>query len=86
MRRAKQYGRNLYLAFHLRITDTTKPIQFINRLLERLELRLILERQDNTKKRFYRLDPDKLNDPERLAVLRAIAFVEIAFPKMVRSG
>ncbi|MEG3437748.1 plasmid replication protein, CyRepA1 family [Pannus brasiliensis CCIBt3594] len=70
---ACEYRRDLWLAFGLRVTDKTKPCQFVNHLLDRLNLHLMQSRQVNGGRRFYRLDRRLLEDPDRLAVLNSLS-------------
>ncbi len=65
----------IYNALGLTVTEKTDPIKFIERLLERIGLGLILsrtEKEGEKKTRYYSLNTDALNDPDRLAVLEAL--------------
>ncbi len=70
--KAKKYRRLLRLCFNLKITEKTKGIQFINYLLKRVGIYLKLHHQSSKGIRFYRVDADKLADPDRLAILKAL--------------
>ncbi len=65
----------IYQSFGLTVTLKTDPIKLIEKLLERLGLDLEStgqRRVGEERIRYYRLDPDKLLDPDRLQVLAAL--------------
>ncbi len=73
--RAKKRRKLLRYCFNLKITEKTKVIQFINHLLKRIGLHLKFHHQSPKGAkgvRFYRLDIDKIQDSDRLAVLQAL--------------
>ncbi|WP_013321021.1 plasmid replication protein, CyRepA1 family [Gloeothece verrucosa] len=72
LRLARKFSRSINTAFNFKVTLQTKPIQFINRLLNRVGLHLKFERQVKGRQRFYRLALDKFNDPDRIAVLDSL--------------
>ena len=75
MERAYLRRYKIYNALGLTITDKTDPIKFIERLLSRIGLGLILsrtEKEGEKKTRYYSLNTDALNDPDRVAVLEAL--------------
>ncbi len=73
LQQARKFARNIHTAFNLKVTKQTKPIQFINHLLRRVGLSLKFHRQAAKGQRFYRIDVDKLNDLDRLAVLSSLS-------------
>ncbi|ACK72293.1 hypothetical protein PCC7424_3915 [Gloeothece citriformis PCC 7424] len=73
LRLARKFSRSINTAFNLKVTSQTKPIQFINRLLNRVGLHLKFERQVSKGQRFYSLALDKFNDPDRIAVLDSLS-------------
>jgi hypothetical protein len=72
-KRARRRFKDIYTAFHLKVTSKTKPIQFINRLLGRIGLHLKFHRQVAKGQRFYRIELQRLNDPDRIAVLESLS-------------
>jgi hypothetical protein len=72
LKRARRRSKAIYTAFHLKVTSKSKPIQFVNRLLGRVGLRLKFHRQIAKGERFYRIDLQQLNDPDRIAVLDSL--------------
>jgi hypothetical protein len=70
--RARTHSELLRLTFNLKVSAKTKPIQFINHLLKRLGLYLKFHHQSSKGMRFYRLDKDLLNNPERLLILESL--------------
>ncbi|MBR8831743.1 MAG: hypothetical protein N5P05_002663 [Chroococcopsis gigantea SAG 12.99] len=72
MRRVRRFSRSVGTAFNLRFNKGSRPIQFLNLLLGRLGLRLKFHRQSSSGTRFYRIDSERLLDPDRLAVLDSL--------------
>ncbi|ACK68466.1 hypothetical protein PCC8801_4558 (plasmid) [Rippkaea orientalis PCC 8801] len=75
MERAYFRRYKLYNALGLTVTEKTDSIKFIERLLQRLGLGLVLtrtEKQGEKKIRYYSLNTEALNDPDRVAVLEAL--------------
>ena len=72
LRQARQYASLIRTTFNLKVTKKTKPIQFLNLLLDRVGLHLQFHRQTAKGERFYRLDLDRFHDPDRLAVLHSL--------------
>lgn len=70
--RARKLYKSINIAFNLKVTKQTKPIQFINHLLSRVGLRLKYHKQLKSGRRLYRIDLESLNDPDRLAVLESL--------------
>jgi hypothetical protein len=73
LKQARKFSRSIRTAFDLRVTQQTKPIQFVNHLLNRVGLHLKFHRQITKGERFYRLDLDRLNDLDRIAVLESLS-------------
>ncbi|MGK7876666.1 MAG: hypothetical protein AB4426_26250 [Xenococcaceae cyanobacterium] len=73
LKRARGLSKDILTAFNLRVTKQTKPIQFINHLLGRVGLHLKFYKQTDKGVRLYRMDPEKLNDPDRIAVLESLS-------------
>lgn len=74
MKKAYSHRNQIYTALGLTVTNKTKPIQFIDRLLGRIGLGLVntsVEVSENGKIRYYSINPSVLNDPDRLAVWEA---------------
>ncbi len=73
LQKARKFSRNIHTAFNLKVTKQSKPIQLINHLLKRVGLHLKFQRQVAKGQRFYRIDLNKLNDPDRITVLNSLS-------------
>jgi len=70
--RAKKRAKHLRYCFNLKISEKTKAIQLINHLLKQIGLNLKYHHQSSKGERYYRLDRTKIEDLDRLAVLKAL--------------
>jgi hypothetical protein len=70
---ARRLYHKLRLAFGITVTKKTSPIFAINRLLERVGLRLKCCGEDKNRKRLYQVDLALLTDSDRIAVLESLS-------------
>jgi hypothetical protein len=68
---ALRHRKLLKVALGITVTSETLVIQLIGKILDRLGLKLTRTRTEN-KVRYYRLDENTLNDPDRLTVLESL--------------